>query len=111
MSTQNAPLAGRKPACKASNFVMRSAHFFICVNTQGSNSGSVKARFHESCPTPAYSVYFGLPPAAFSAATMLREAWHEVRRRLAAVARAEWLDYAAGRMFSGNAREVYRVTS
>lgn len=51
----------------------------------------------------------GLPETHWFAAKVLRDAWDEVRRQLAGVARAGWLDDAARRMFSGNARDVYRL--
>jgi hypothetical protein len=41
---------------------------------------------------------------------VLREAWAAVRDRLSPMTRGGWLDAAAERMFSGNAREVYRLT-
>jgi predicted TIM-barrel fold metal-dependent hydrolase len=53
----------------------------------------------------------GLPETHWFAAVVLREAWLAVRERLGAVTRTGWLDDAAQRMFSGNAREVYRLTS
>jgi hypothetical protein len=51
----------------------------------------------------------GAPETHWFAATVLREAWNEVRRRLSGAASAEWLDAAGERMFHGNAREVYRL--
>jgi predicted TIM-barrel fold metal-dependent hydrolase len=52
----------------------------------------------------------GLPETHWFAATVLRAAWREVRDRLSGSARATWLDAAEQRMFSGNAREVYRLS-
>lgn len=51
----------------------------------------------------------GLPETHWFAASVLREAWDKVRRRLAGAARSSWLDDAAVRMFSGNARALYRL--
>lgn len=52
----------------------------------------------------------GLPETHWFAAAVLREAWSAVRSQLASAARAQWLDEAAERMFSGNARDLYRLT-
>jgi hypothetical protein len=41
---------------------------------------------------------------------VLRDAWADVRERLSTTTRSGWLDEAAERMFSGNAREVYQLT-
>jgi hypothetical protein len=51
----------------------------------------------------------GVPETHWFAATVLRAAWRHVRDRLSDSARASWLDAAEQRMFSGNAREVYRL--
>jgi hypothetical protein len=53
----------------------------------------------------------GAPETHWFAAVVLRDAWDDVRRRLSGRARAVWLDEAAQRMFSGNARQVYSVLS
>ena len=52
----------------------------------------------------------GPPETHWFAACVLREAWAAVRGQLSSTARSDWLDEAAGRMFSGNARNVYRLT-
>lgn len=51
----------------------------------------------------------GAPETHWFAATVLRAAWRQVRDRLSESARGSWLDAAEQRMFSGNAREVYRL--
>jgi hypothetical protein len=53
----------------------------------------------------------GQPETHWFAARVLREAWTAVRERLSATTRSPWLDDAAERMFSGNSRAVYRLTS
>lgn len=53
----------------------------------------------------------GVPETHWFAAGVLRDAWAVVRERLSAQTRNGWLDDAAERMFSGNAREVYQLTS
>jgi len=53
----------------------------------------------------------GLPETHWFAAVVLRDAWTAVRERLSTMARAEWLTDAGKRMFSENARQVYRLTA
>jgi uncharacterized protein len=53
----------------------------------------------------------GLPETHWFAACVLREAWTVVRERLSGMTRSGWLDDAGERMFNGNAREVYQLTS
>jgi predicted TIM-barrel fold metal-dependent hydrolase len=50
----------------------------------------------------------GTPETHWFAVSVLRDAWHEVRDRLAATARAGWLDDVEQRIFAGNARALYR---
>ncbi len=51
----------------------------------------------------------GAPETHWFALHVLRDAWSEVRKRLGAVARAEWLGDAERAVFSENARELYRL--
>jgi predicted TIM-barrel fold metal-dependent hydrolase len=49
----------------------------------------------------------GSPETHWFALHVLRDAWTEVRARLAGVARQRWLDDTAALLFAGNAVEVY----
>jgi len=51
----------------------------------------------------------GAPETHWFAVGTLSEAWSVVRKRLGAVARAEWLDDAGRAFFSQNARQLYRL--
>ncbi|HVV20206.1 MAG TPA: amidohydrolase family protein [Pseudonocardiaceae bacterium] len=51
----------------------------------------------------------GSPETHWFASLVLRDAWRDVRSRLAGVARQGWLDRAEGALFAGNAVDVYRL--
>jgi predicted TIM-barrel fold metal-dependent hydrolase len=51
----------------------------------------------------------GSPETHWFALHVLRDAWTQVRTRLADVARQRWLDDAAARLFADNAIDVYRL--
>src|SRR5262249_23621953 len=51
----------------------RRGHFFFFSDSQLMTLSSLYVRVHESCPTPLYSVYLGLPPAFSMALIMSRE--------------------------------------
>lgn len=70
---------GHSDVCSSAKCTLPSGrvpHFVsdrCCPKTHFSSSGSASARVQQSCPTPGYSVYFGLPPTCLIAAIMRRD--------------------------------------